>query len=195
MYTGLPDNEIIPLVLKGDQLAYKALVDRYQSFIFTLAFRLLKSREDAEEVAQDVFVKAYRSLSDFKGGSKFSTWLYTITHNTGITYLRKKKQKIQSLDDESSFTQLENHESDFKANQVEDKSRKAMVNRAIEMLSPDDAQIITLFYKGDQSLEEIATIMCIETNNVKVRLFRARQKLKEKMEKFFSEEVSNLQTI
>ena len=159
MYTGLPDNELIPLVIKGDQIAYKVLVDRYQSFIFTLAFRLLKSREDAEEVAQDVFIKAYRSLADFKGGSKFSTWLYTITHNTGITHLRKKKQKIQSIDDESSFTQLENHPSDFKANQVEDKSRKAMVNSAIAKLSPDDAQIITLFYKGDQSLEEIAVIM------------------------------------
>lgn len=195
MYTGLPDNELIPHVLKGDQLAYKVLVDRYQSFIFTLAFRLLKSREDAEEVAQDVFVKAYRSLADFKGGSKFSTWLYAITHNTGITYLRRKKQKIQSIDDESAFTQLENHESDFKANQVEDKSRKAMVNRAIEMLPSDDAQIITLFYNGDQSLEEIAAIMCMEKNNVKVRLFRARQKLKEKMEKYFSEEVSNLQIV
>jgi RNA polymerase sigma factor (sigma-70 family) len=195
MQTGLPDNELIPLVLKGDQQAYKVLVDRYQSYIFTLAFRLMQSREDAEEVAQDVFVKAYRSLADFKGGSKFSTWLYTIAHNTGITYLRKKKQKMVAIDDESTFTQLENQESDFKANQVEDKSRKAMVNRAIEMLTPDDAQIITLFYKGDQSLDEIAAIMGLETNTVKVRLFRARQKLKEKMEKFFSEEVSNLQTV
>lgn len=195
MQTGLPDKELIILVLKGDQQAYKELVDRYQSFVFTLAFRLLNSREDAEEVAQDVFVKAYRSLADFKGGSKFSTWLYTITHNTGITYLRKKKHKLQSIDDESAFNHLENHESDFKANQVEDKSRKAMVNQAIELLHPDDAQIITLFYKGDQSLEEIAVIMHLETNNVKVRLFRARQKLKEKMEKYFSEEVSNLQIV
>jgi RNA polymerase sigma factor (sigma-70 family) len=193
MQTGLPDNELISLVLKGDQQAYKVLVDRYQSYIFTLAFRLMQSREDAEEVAQDVFVKAYRSLADFKGGSKFSTWLYTIAHNTGITYLRKKKQKILAIDDESTFMQLENQESDFNANQVEDKSRKNMVNRAIDMLPPDDAQIITLFYKGDQSLDEIAAIMGLEANTVKVRLFRARQKLKEKMEKFFSEEVSNLQ--
>lgn len=195
MQTGLPDNELIPLVLKGDQQAYKVLVERYQSYIFTLAFRLMQSREDAEEVAQDVFVKAYRSLADFKGGSKFSTWIYTIAHNTAITYLRKKKQKILAIDDESAFMQLENQESDFKANQVEDKSRKDMVNRAIDMLPPDDAQIITLFYKGDQSLDEIASIIGIETNTVKVRLFRARQKLKEKMEKFFSEEVSNLQTV
>jgi len=195
MQTGLPDNELISLVLKGDQQAYKVLVDRYQSYIFTLAFRLMQSREDAEEVAQDVFVKAYRSLADFKGGSKFSTWLYTIAHNTGITYLRKKKQKILAIDDESTFMQLENQESDFKANQVEDKSRKNMVHRAINMLPPDDAQIITLFYKGDQSLDEIAAIMGLEANTVKVRLFRARQKLKEKMEKFFSEEVSNLQNV
>lgn len=195
MQTGLPDNELISLVLKGDQQAYKVLVDRYQLYIFTLAFRLMQSREDAEEVAQDVFVKAYRSLADFKGGSKFSTWLYTIAHNTGITYLRKKKQKILAIDDQSTFMQLENQESDFKANQVEDKSKKDMVNRAIDMLPPDDAQIITLFYKGDQSLDEIAAIMGLEANTVKVRLFRARQKLKEKMEKFFSEEVSNLQTV
>jgi len=195
MQTGLPDNELISLVLKGDQQAYKVLVDRYQSYIFTLAFRLMQSREDAEEVAQDVFVKAYRSLADFKGVSKFSTWLYTIAHNTGITYLRKKKQKILAIDDESTFMQLENQQSDFKANQVEDKSRKNMVNRAIDMLPPDDAQIITLFYKGDQSLDEIAAIMGLEANTVKVRLFRARQKLKEKMEKFFSEEVSNLQNV
>jgi RNA polymerase sigma factor (sigma-70 family) len=195
MQTGLPDNELITLVLKGDQQAYKVLVDRYQSYIFTLAYRLMQSREDAEEVAQDVFVKAYRSLADFKGGSKFSTWLYTIAHNTSITYLRKKKQKILDIDDEATFMQLENQESDFKANQVEDKSKKAMVNRAIEMLAPDDAQIITLFYKGDQSLDEIATVMGMETNTVKVRLFRARQKLKEKMEKYFAEEVGNLQSV
>jgi RNA polymerase sigma-70 factor (ECF subfamily) len=195
MQTGLPDNELITLVLKGEQQAYKVLVDRYQLYIFTLAYRLLQSREDAEEVAQDVFVKAYRSLADFKGGSKFSTWLYTIAHNTGITYLRKKKQKILAIDDENTFTQLESRESDFKANQVEDKSKKDMVNRAIEMLAPDDAQIITLFYKGDQSLDEIAAVIRMETNTVKVRLFRARQKLKEKMEKYFAEEVSNLQSV
>jgi len=195
MQTGLPDNELIAQVLKGDQQAYKVLVDRYQSYIFTLAYKLMQSREDAEEVAQDVFVKAYRSLADFKGGSKFSTWLYTIAHNTGITYLRKKKQKILAIDDEKNFTQLESHESDFKSNQVEDKSKKEMVNRAIEMLSLDDAQIITLFYKGDQSLDEIGQIMGMEANTVKVRLFRARQRLKDKMEKHFSEEVANLQVI
>jgi RNA polymerase sigma factor (sigma-70 family) len=194
MQTAISDNELINRVLKGDHQSYKILVERYQHYIFTLAFRLTESREDAEEIAQDVFVKAFRSLADFKGGSKFSTWLYTIAHNTSITMLRKKKLKVSSLDHEGTFFQAENQESDFRANQMEDKARKQMVNNAIAMLSPDDAQIITLFYKGDQSLEEIGQIIGIEPNAVKVRLFRARQRLKEKMEKYFAEEVSTLTT-
>jgi RNA polymerase sigma-70 factor (ECF subfamily) len=189
---GRPDNEVIALVLNGNQQAYKELVDRYQHYVFTLAFRLTQSREDAEEIAQDVFIKAYRSLADFKGGSKFSTWIYTIAHNTGITFLRKMKIKVSTLDDEATFNRLESQESDFRANQVEDKATRNMVNQAIRMLSPDDAQIITLFYKGDQSLEEIGQVMGMEPNTVKVRLFRARQRLKEKMEKYFAEEVQTL---
>jgi RNA polymerase sigma factor (sigma-70 family) len=192
MYTGLSDTEIIGLVLKGQQQAYAALVDRYQNYVFTLTLRFTRSREDAEEIAQDIFVKAYRSLADFRGTSKFSTWLYTITYNTSITFLRKKKLAISSIDDEGTFMQLESHESGFKANIMEQKSRMAMVNQAIDLLSPDDAQIITLFYKGEQSLEEIGQIMMLDPNTVKVRLHRARQRLKEKMEKYFKEEVKEL---
>ncbi len=180
------------MVLSGDHPAYKALVDRYQYFVFTLAYRLTNSREDAEEIAQDVFVKAFRSLADFRYGAKFSTWLFTIAQNTGITHLRKKKLPVSSLDQEGTFIQVENHESDFKANQIEDKNRKQMVNQAIAMLSADDAQVITLFYKGEQTLDEIGQILGLEPNAVKVRLFRARQRLKEKMEKYFAEEVRTL---
>lgn len=192
MQTGQTDNELIRVVLSGDHQAYKILVERYQHYIFTLAMRLTGSREDSEEIAQDVFVKAFRSLADFKFTAKFSTWLYTIAHNTGITHLRKKKLQVHSLDQEGTFIQVENQESDFKANQIEEKHRRQTVNKAIEMLSPEDAQIITLFYKGEQTLEEIARILAVEPNAVKVRLFRARQRLKEKMERHFAEEVRSL---
>jgi RNA polymerase sigma-70 factor (ECF subfamily) len=97
------------------------------------------------------------------------------------------------LDNERTFLQLENRESGFNANAMEQKSRHAMVNAAIRLLSPDDGQIITLFYKGEQSLEEIGRIMGLEPNTVKVRLHRARNRLKEKMEKHFSDEVRELQ--
>ena len=192
MSTGLGDNEIISRVLKGEQNAYAELVNRYQAYVFTLVLRMVKSREDAEEVAQDVFVKAYRSLADFRGESKFSTWLYTIANTTSITFLRKKKLDVRSLDNEKVFEVADSKDSGLRANLVEQKSRVNMVNEAIAMLSPDDAEIITLFYKAEQNLEEISRVLRLETNTVKVRLHRARTRLKEKMEKNFSEEVKNI---
>lgn len=192
MSTGLNDNELISRVLSGDQQAYAGLVSRYQSYVFTLALRMVKSRQDAEEVAQDSFIKAYKYLGDFKGASKFSTWLYTIVNNTAISFLRKKKVEIHSLDNEKVFEVADSKESGMGANMIEQKSKMAMVNQAISMLNPDDAQIITLFYKAEQSLDETAQILGIEINAAKVRLYRARTRLKEKMETYFAEEVKNL---
>ena len=192
MSTGLSDIETISKVLQGDHNAYADLVTRYQNYVFTLTLRFIKSREDAEEVAQDVFVKAYRSLADFRGESKFSTWLYTITNTTCITFLRKKKLEVHSLDNEKVFEMADSKDSGLRANMIEQKSRVGMVNKAIAMLSPDDAEIITLFYKAEQNLEEIARILGLEANTAKVRLHRARGRLKEKMEKHFTEEVRNI---
>ena len=192
MSTGPTDIEIISRVLKGDQQAYAELVNRYKNYVFTLALRFTKNREDAEEVAQDIFIKAYRSLADFKGTAKFSTWLYTVVYTTSITFLRKKKLEVQSLDNERVFELADNQDSGFSANQVEQKSRVSMVNDAIAMLNADDAQIITLFYKAEQSLEEIGAILGLEQNTAKVRLHRARQRLKEKMETHFAQEVKDL---
>jgi RNA polymerase sigma factor (sigma-70 family) len=192
MSTGQNDIEIISRVLKGETNAFAELVNKYQGYVFTLALRYTPNREDAEEIAQDCFVKAFRSLADFRGDSKFSTWLYTIVYTTSITFLRKKKLDTYSLDNEKTFELADNKDSGMNANQVEQKSKLAMVNKAIAMLSPDDAQVITLFYKAEQNLEEIAKILGIEPNTVKVRLHRARTRLKEKMETYFSQEVSDL---
>ncbi len=192
MSTGLNDNELISKVLSGDQQAYAALVNRYQNYVFTLALRFTKNREDAEEVSQDIFIKAYRALADFRGASKFSTWLYTIVNTTCITFLRKKRLEVHSLDNEKVFELADNQDSGMRANLVEQKSRLAMVNHAIKMLSTDDAEVITLFYKGEQTLEEIAQILGIEANTVKVRLHRARTRLKDKMETHFAQEVKDL---
>ena len=192
MNTGLNDSEIIGRVLRGESQLYAELVNRYQNFVFTITLRFASQREDAEEIAQDVFVKAYRSLADFRGDSKFSTWLYTITNTTCLSFLRKKKLTIQSLDNESVFEVADNIDSGFRANQVEQKSRIQMVQKAIRLLSIDDAKLITLFYKGEQSLEEIGQILGLDPNTVKVRLHRARTRLKDKMEKYFSEEVKDV---
>ena len=192
MSTGLNDNEIISEVLNGNQQAYALLVNRYQNYVFTLCLRIVKGREDAEEVAQDVFIKAYKYLADFRGAAKFTTWLYTIVNNTCISFLRKKKLDIHSLDNEKVFEVADNQDSGMRANLVEQKSRISMVNEAIGLLNPADAEVITLFYKAEQSLEETAQVLGIEVNAAKVRLHRARTRLKEKMETYFIEEVRNL---
>ena len=192
MQSKLSDIELIGLTLTGDQSAYADLVKRHQRFVFTLAMRFAKSREDAEEIAQDCFIKAYRSLASFQQQSKFSTWLYSIVYTTSMTFLRKKRVNTDSIDDENTYIQLENQSSGFKNNMAETKSRSYYLNQAIAQLLPDDAAIISLFYMGEQSLEEIGQTLGIEANTVKVKLFRARQRLKEKLEKNLKHEVKEL---
>jgi RNA polymerase sigma-70 factor (ECF subfamily) len=192
MHTRLDDKEIIDCVLKGDHQAYGELVDRHKDYVFTLVLRVVKNREDAEEVAQDVFIKAYKYLADFRGNSKFTTWIYTIANNTSISFLRKKRPEVLSMDDERIFVAAEKQDSGMSANSIEQKSKLKMVNQAIAMLGPDDATVITLFYKGEQSLEEIAAVLGVEQNAAKVRLHRARARLKEKMETHFAAEVRDL---
>ncbi|MFD2920582.1 RNA polymerase sigma factor [Terrimonas rubra] len=192
MSTELSDSVIIKLVLNGNQQAYALLVNRYQQYVFTLVLRMVKSREEAEEVAQDVFIKAYRALASFNGESKFSTWLYTITHNTSLSFLRKKKVVIHSLDNETVMLEADSKDSGMEANLVEQKSKNQMLDKAIALLSTDDAHLISLFYKAEQSLDEIGQILGIESNAVKVRLFRARTRLREKLETNFKQELMDI---
>jgi RNA polymerase sigma factor (sigma-70 family) len=191
MQSKLSDIELIEQTLAGDQSAYADLVKRHQRFVFSLALRFAKTREDAEEIAQDCFIKAYRSLGTFQRNSKFTTWLYSIVYTTSMTFLRKKRVETDSIDDENTYMQLEN-QGGYDANDAENRSRSYYLNQAIAQLLPDDATIITLYYKGEQSLDEIGATMGIEPNTVKVKLFRARQRLKEKLERLLKHEVNEL---
>ena len=192
MQSKLSDIELIEQTLAGNQAAYADLVKRHQRFVFTLALRFAKVREDAEEIAQDCFIKAYRSLESFQRQSKFTTWLYSIVYTTAMTTLRKKRVATDSIDDEDTFIQIENKTSGYDENNVENKSRSFYLSQAIDQLLPDDATIITLFYKGEQSLEEIAQTMGMEASTIKVKLFRARQRLKEKLERNLKHEAKEL---
>nr|WP_199157692.1 sigma-70 family RNA polymerase sigma factor [Pedobacter sp. ASV2] len=192
MVQKLTDLELIQNILNGQTEQYALLVKQHQRFVFTLALRFAKNREDAEEIAQDCFVKAYKALGTFKQTSKFTTWLYTITYTTAMTFLRKKRLDTSSISDEETFIQLENHTSAFNANVYEQQNSHAFLNEAINMLLPDDAVIISLFYKGEQSLEEIGGALNMDPNTIKVKLFRARQRLKEKLQYLLKDEVKEL---
>ncbi len=186
------DLALINAVLAGNTSVYADLVKRHQRFVFTLAMRFAKNREDAEEIAQDCFVKAYKALGTFKQDSKFTTWLYTITYTTAMTFLRRRRLDTSSINDDEQVLQVANSDASFDANAIEKKSSYVYLNQAIDLLLPDDAAIITLFYKGEQSLEEIGQALHMEPNTIKVKLHRARQRLKEKLQYLLKDEVKEL---
>lgn len=186
------DIDLISQVLQGDKMAYAQIIKQHQRFVFTLALRFSKCREDAEEIAQDSFIKALRALPTFKQNSKFTTWLYSIVYTTSMTFLRKKRLDTTSIDDETIVIQLEGQVSDHAVIDVEHKSKMQFVNLAISQLAPLDAAIITLFYQGEQSLEEIGQALGMESNTVKVKLHRARHRLKERIEGILKQEVRDL---
>ena len=192
MQQKLNDIEIIDAVLAGDVNAFAELLKRHQNYVFTLALRFTKNREEAEEVAQDTFIKAFRCLKDFKRTAKFTTWLYAIVYTTAMTYLRKKRLLTLSINDEENPIELESRAFVLENNSAELKSRSFYLNQAIENLLPADATIITLFYKGEQSLEEIAQIMQMDANTIKVKLHRARLRLKEKLSLILKDEIKDL---
>ncbi len=172
----ISDQHYIDKILQGETNAFAVLVDRYKDMIFTLALKMVKNREEAEEVAQDTFIKIYSSLSKFKGDSKFSTWIYKIAYNTCLDRLKKnKKEDLNISIDEFSAHLIKTMDNALSA--LEDKERKQTIQNCLNLLPGDENFLLTLFYFEDQSLEEIGKIMSITANNVKVKLFRSRQKL------------------
>lgn len=170
------DQHYINLVLSGDTNAFAALVDRYKVLVFTLAFKMVKNREEAEEISQDTFIKAYKYLPKFKGDSKFSTWIYRVTYNTCLDKLKafKREQPVVTID---SYTENQIRSLDNILDTIENKERNQMIQNSLNLLPSEDSFLLTLYYFEDQSLEEISKIMGITANNVKVKLFRSRKKL------------------
>lgn len=185
------DQIYIDRVLQGDTNAFAHLINRYKDMVFTLAIKIVKSREDAEEVAQDSFLKAYQKLDGFKGQSKFSTWLYTIVYRSALTKVRKKKLETTDID---SYV-LDNHREDQDFPQLEaikSGEQQKYVRKAIDSLGQTDCLLITLFYLHDKSIEEIQEITEMSQSNVKVRLHRARKKLHTELSVLLKEEVKTI---
>ena len=172
----LEDSDLVDKTLQGDMKAFGVLVDRYKHMVFTLACRLLRNREDAEEVAQDTFVKAFKALDTYAGDAKFSTWLYKIAYNHSLDHLKKKKRTVDTVSiDQSKPTGLQVMNKVLE--QLEQQDRSRLVKAAIDRLSEEDAAIITLFYFEDLSIREISEIVPLSLQTIKVRLYRGRKQL------------------
>lgn len=170
------DNVYIDKIINGDTNAFSVLVDRYKDLIFTLALRMMKNKEEAEEVAQDTFIKTYKSLSKFKGDSKFSTWIYRVAYNTCLDRLKKNKrqQNTVAIDE---YTEHQVKTIDNALDAMETKEKAEAIKTCIDLLPSDDSFLLTLYYYEEQSLDEIAKVTGLKPNNVKVKLFRSRKKL------------------
>ena len=170
------DDQIINAIKNGDTNAYSKLVDRYKDLVFTLAIRMLKNREEAEEVAQDTFIKVFKSLDNFQGDSKFSTWIYRIAYNTCLDNIKKNKKFINDIAiDEFTVNKLKTIDNALET--IISKERSQLIKQCIDRLPEESSALLTLFYFEELSLEEISKIINVEANTVKVRLFRARKKL------------------
>ncbi|KIC03223.1 RNA polymerase [Flavobacterium sp. JRM] len=170
------DQYYINQVLLGETNMFAVLVDRYKDMIFTMAIKMVKNREIAEEVSQDTFIKIFNSLNKFKGDSKFSTWIYKIAYNTCLDYLKKnKKDENHVVIDELKGYLIKT--TDNALSILENQERKQDIQNCLNLLPSEESFLLTLFYFDDQNLNEIAKIMDISVSNVKVKLFRSRKKL------------------
>lgn len=176
------DINYIDEILKGNQNAYSYLVEKHKDHAYNLALRICGNHEEAEEVAQDAFLKAYRSLAKFKMKSSFATWLYRIVYNTAISLVRTRKKAPLSLEDFPADA------TDFIGTSASEEEgveeyRKALVDFALQKISDEERGLIDLYYQEDLKTEEIAEITGISKSNVKIKLFRARQKMLEIIKK------------
>jgi RNA polymerase sigma-70 factor (ECF subfamily) len=169
------DSFYIEQVLKGDTAAFSTIVDRHKDMVFTVALRIVRNREDAEELAQDAFIKAFQSLKSFKKEAKFSTWLYRIVYNAAISKTRKKKMETTDIGEHiiSNFTADEmSHQ-----HSIDLEEKKLRVKKAMASLNETDSTLITLYYLQGESVEEISEIINLSRSNVKVKLHRIRNKI------------------
>ena len=181
----------IDSVKKGNVQAFSFLVEKYQKLVYTLALKLMKKPEEAEEIAQDTFIKAFQKLNSYEGKSKFSTWLYSITYNACISELRKRRIDFKSLDDRQVSDQDEQRMHDYyRENRKEDQEK--YLNLALEKLPEDDQVLVTLYYYENQSMDEISQITGLTVSNIKVKIHRARKRMYTILHEMLKEEVYSL---
>ncbi|MDZ4716404.1 MAG: sigma-70 family RNA polymerase sigma factor [Cytophagales bacterium] len=178
------ENELIDQVLAGRQEAFASLVDHYKSYAFTIALKILNNRPEAEEAAQDGFIKAFRNLKSFSRNARFSTWLYRIVFNTAISYKRRHRHVMASID--------HHDRSGEEDSSLERNDKQEFIAQAMEKLNETDRLAIQLYYIREFSLEEVSEMMGQNMNTLKVRVHRARQRLADVLQKILKEEALTL---
>jgi RNA polymerase sigma-70 factor (ECF subfamily) len=168
------EKELIQQVLQGDTAAFAFLVNTHKDRVFNLVLRMVRQSPWAEELTQDVFVKVYQQLAQFKHNARFSTWLFRIAYNTAVSALRKNQLPTQTINE--ALYHIEEDKQDEK------ETLMLLLEKAITQLPAEEAALIILFYNDNKSIDEMAIITGLSKTNVKVKLHRTRLKLKMMME-------------
>jgi len=179
-YRKTEEAQLVKRIQARDEVAFREMVDRYQSKVFSIIYGILRNRNDAEDIAQQVFAKIYFSIGKFDFRSSLLTWIYKITVNECYDYLRKKK--VRKLVYESDFgddetTGMERSEADSTMLADERLAKRDLVLKLLSKISQEDRQLMLLKEVEGHSVEELAQMMGMNENTIKVKLFRARQKL------------------
>ncbi|MBI9034478.1 MAG: RNA polymerase sigma factor [Bacteroidales bacterium] len=170
------DEHIINQVLSGQTQAYALLINKHKNLAFSIALKVVHNSEDAEEITQDAFLKAYKNLINFKGTSTFKTWLYRIVYNTAISKTRKKRQEYTALDDHL----IDNYSEDEiieNINEFSSDDKKYLITKILKQLPEQEYVIINLFYLEGLPIEDIVEVTGLSKSNVKVKLHRIRKKI------------------
>jgi RNA polymerase sigma factor (sigma-70 family) len=183
-----PDHVIVNAVLDGDTHQYNELVLRHKDYAYSLALKIVHNTMDAEEVAHDAFLKAYKSLAKFNKKAKFTTWLYRIVFNTAISHTRKNRIMVDDIDDINIQPTSGMNTSELLFSQ----DREKYIAAALEQLSSLDATLITLFYMKQLNLEEIGEVVGLKPSAIKVKLFRARKRLANELENLLQGEIQEM---
>lgn len=166
---------IIHRIMEGETSLYEHFLDKYSQQVFILIVRIVENQEDAEELTQDTFLKAFEHLSSFKAESSFSTWIYRIAYNTAISATRKKKYEVCTMDN-ALLASLSDEQVDSALNE-ESEERITKLHKAMKKLDADERALITLFYEEEKPISEAAHILGLTESNAKVKLHRIRKKL------------------
>ena len=179
----LSDEELVELAQEGSRPAFASLIERHKAAVFSMALRIVGNREDAEEAAQDTFVRAFRALERFRRDAKFSTWLYRIAMNVCLTKARQSRLDVTSIDasmdeDDDSVPLQIPDQGDNPDQLVERSEFRERIRALIASLPPRYSAVLTLYHIQNLSYEEISQTLDLPIGTVKAHLFRARNALK-----------------
>lgn len=187
------DIDLVRRVLTGDKTAFRSLVERYQNYVFSVAVTITKNREEAEEIAQDVFVKVFKQLGSFQQRSQFSTWLYTIAYRTSLDHVRRKRLHTEPIErEDGQALPIADDLEAGPAGQLQQHDLQDLLQAALKQLDPTDAALLQLYYFKERSVREITEITGLSASNVKTRLFRLRNQLKEVLSQRLNQEIEDL---